>query len=175
MRKLWMPVLALVMAAPAAAQQMQHGEHHPVVPGIKSLQDNVKGWIVRAAEQVPEADYAFKPTADVRSFGQLLGHIANAGYMFCSTALGEAAPQKGNAEEITAKAGLQSALNEMFAYCDRAYTIDHMKAMEPATVFGQEYTRLFALEFNVAHNMEHYGNIVTYMRLKGMVPPSSQR
>lgn len=173
MRKLWMPVVALAMAVPVSAQ-MQHGDHAPVVPGVKALQDNVKGWIIAAAEQVPEADYAFKPTADVRSFGQLVGHIANAGYMFCSTALGEAAPQKGNAEELTSKAQLVSAVKDMFTYCDRAYGIDHMKAMEPANVFGQEFTKLYALEFNVAHNFEHYGNIVTYMRLKGMVPPSSQ-
>lgn len=177
MRKLWMPVVALVMASPAAAQQHdQHAMHgDKAIAGVRALYENVRGWTVRAAEQMPEEHFAFKPTPEVRSFGQLVGHVANASYMFCSMALGEQAPQKGNMEQLTTKAELVAALNEAFAYCDRAYQITEMAAMEPATVFGAEHTKLYALEFNMGHDFEHYGNMVTYMRMKGQVPPSSQR
>jgi uncharacterized damage-inducible protein DinB len=173
MQKRWISLLALAIAMPVNAQEMDHGEHPPLVPGVKALHDNVKGWVIRAAEQVSEADYAFKPTPEVRSFGQLIGHIANAGYLFCSAGLGETAPTRPNAEELATKAELVAAVKAMYQYCDRAYAIDHMSAMQPATVFGQAQTRLYALEFNVAHNFEHYGNIVTYMRMNGLVPPSS--
>lgn len=170
-------VALLVAAAPAAAQQHAHGaggDH--MAPGIRPLYDMVKGYITRAAEQMPEADYSFKPTPEVRSFGQLLGHIANSATMFCSMGSGEANPNQGtNHEQTTAKAGLVKAVNDAFAYCDRAYATGDSKLMEKVNVFGQEQDRFYALVFNIAHLNEHYGNIVTYMRLKGMVPPSSQR
>lgn len=173
MRKYLMPVVALAFAAPVVAQEHAHGA--AAVSGVRALYETVRGYTVRAAEQMPEEHYSFKPTPEVRSFGQLVGHIANASYLFCSTALGEQAPQKGDMEELTTKAELVAALNEAFAYCDRAYQISEMSAMEPATVFGAQHTRLYALEFNMGHDFEHYGNIVTYMRMKGLVPPSSQR
>jgi uncharacterized damage-inducible protein DinB len=161
------PVLALVaIATPAAAQNQS-------VNSIKPLYDQVKGWIIASAEQVPEADYSFKPTPDVRSFGQLVGHVANANYMFCSGVLGTQSPSQQNAEELTAKARLVEAVKASFAYCDQAYAIADAKALETVTFFNQTNTRLWVLNFNVAHDFEHYGNIVTYMRLKGMVPPST--
>jgi uncharacterized damage-inducible protein DinB len=171
MKRAWIPLLALALATPASAQEQGGGS----VAGVKGLFDMVKGYITRSAEQMPEADFAFKPTPEVRSFGQLLGHIANSGYMFCSSALGETAPTKPDAETLTSKAQLVAALNESFAYCDRAYAMADARAGEPLTVFGRPATRLYALEFNMGHDFEHYGNIVTYMRLKGLVPPSSQR
>lgn len=176
MRRMWLSFVALAFASPVAAQGQQHGMHGDVaVAGVRALYEQVRGWTVRAAEQMPEEHYAFQPTPEVRTFGQLVGHVANASYLFCSMALAEQAPQMANAEELASKAELVAALNEAFAYCDRAYAISEMDAMQPATVFGQERTRLFALEFNMAHDFEHYGNIVTYMRMQGLVPPSSQR
>jgi uncharacterized damage-inducible protein DinB len=173
MRKLWMPVIALAMAAPAAGQQMDHGNMHPTA-GVRGLYNTVKGYITKAAEQMPEEHYSFKPTPEVRSFGQLVGHIANAGYMFCATAKGEESPSQQDIEKLTTKAELVAALNASFTYCDGAYEIAGMKAMEPVKLFGQDHTRLSTLEFNMGHDFEHYGNIVTYMRLKGLTPPSSQ-
>ena len=170
MKRMCMAVLLLAVPSPAAAQHGQTG----AVAGVKGLYDTVKGYITRAADQVPEEHYAFKPTPEVRSTGALFGHITNANYMFCSTALGEQSPAQQNAEQLTSKAELVAALRASFAYCDRAYAMTDMKAAEPVQVFGRDATRLYALEFNMGHDFEHYGNIVTYMRLKGMVPPSSQ-
>lgn len=173
MRKTWMAVLALVVASPAAGQQAAAAGGS--VAGVRGLYTTVKGYITSAADQMPEADYAFKPTPEVRSFGQLIGHVSNASYLFCAYALGETAPQMPNAEELTTKAELVAALQAAFAYCDRAYQLSDAASSEPVEIFGQPHTKLSALAFNMGHDFEHYGNIVTYMRLKGMVPPSSQR
>lgn len=161
------PILALsAVATPAAAQNQ-------AVNSVKPLYDQVKGWIIASAEKVPEADYSFKPTPEVRSFGQLVGHVANASYMFCSGALGSQSPSQQDLEELTSKAELVEAVKAAFAYCDEAYAMTDAKALESVDFFNQTNNRLWVLNFNVAHDFEHYGNMVTYMRLKGMVPPSS--
>ena len=143
--------------------------------GIKMTYDSVKGNLTKTAEQASEALYGFKPVPEVRSMGQVLGHVANANYMICAIAAGEKSPATSNAEELTSKADIQKALAGSFAYCDTVWTkIEGAKGSEPVDVFGMKQTRASAMAFNAAHDWEHYGNLVTYMRLKGMVPPSSQ-
>ena len=143
--------------------------------GIKMSYDIIKVNLTKTAEQATDALYAFKPVPEVRSLGQLLGHVANANYMFCSIAAGEKSPATSNAEQLTSKADLQKALAGSFAYCDTVWTaIEGAKGSEPVEVFGMKHTRASAMAFSAAHDWEHYGNLVTYMRLKGMVPPSSQ-
>ncbi len=164
---------ALLAASPTSAQTSNGAD--PSLAGVRGLYETVRGYIRAAADEVSEADYAFKPTPEVRSFGQLVGHVANAGYMFCAGALGEEAPSMPDAEKLATKAELVSALEASFEYCDRAHQISATKAAEPVTFFGQQHTRLSVLTFNMGHAFEHYGNIVTYMRLKDMVPPSSRR
>jgi uncharacterized damage-inducible protein DinB len=166
-------VLGLIPGA-ALAQQA------PMAPSgsmaaVKMLYQQSKGWIVKSAEQMPEENYSYKPTPEVRSFGQLIGHLANSQYEFCVPAKGEASPNKTDFEKTTAKADLVAALKDAFAYCDPLYDMPDAQAAEQIDFFGRKSSRLFVLMFNVTHNNEHYGNIVTYMRLKGMVPPSSQR
>ena len=85
------------------------------------VQKQVTGWIERAAEKMPEEEYGFKPDPAVRSFGQVLGHVADADYLFCSIALGENNPSPGVEKTKTTKAELTSALHDAFAYCGRAY------------------------------------------------------
>lgn len=171
MKRLSTALLALLVAAPLSAQ-MSHGEDMSLA-AIRALHEQVGGFITAAAEQMPEADYSFRPTDEVRSFGELVGHVANATRMFCGGATGMRS-QAPDAEKLMSKAEIVSALKDAFASCDDAYTMDAMKAGESITFFGQPHTRLSVLAFNMGHNYEHYGNIVTYMRLKGMVPPSSQ-
>ena len=145
------------------------------INSIKPLYEQFRGWIIASAEQMPEEHYSFQPTPEVRTFGQLLGHMANAGYAFCSGAMGEERPSMPNAEEMTSKAELVEAIKASYAYCDKAYEMPESKAMEQTNFFGREGSRLWVLNFNAMHNAEHYGNLVTYMRMKDMVPPSSQR
>lgn len=144
--------------------------------GLRGTFDTVKGWITKAADQVSEDLYNLKPTPEVRSFGELLGHVANANYMICSAATGEKSPNATDFEKVTAKAELVKGLRASFAYCDQAFgAMTGAKAHETIELFGQKQPRLAVLAFNTSHDFEHYGNIVTYMRLKGLVPPSSQQ
>ena len=179
-RSLALLSLALCAASPLSAQMdhdqhMQGMEHAGSLTAVRGLYQTVRGYIIGAAEEMPDAQYSFKPTPEVRSFGELVGHVANSGYMFCAPVLGEQAPQMPDAEKLTTKAELVSAVKASFAYCDKAYDVDPMKAEAALQFFGQPHTGLSVLAFNMGHAFEHYGNMVTYLRLKGMVPPSSQR
>ena len=124
-----------------------------------------------------EADYAFRPVETVRTFGQIIGHVAGSQRMICAAALGEAVPAEDAVEKAaTTKAALVAALKESNDYCARAYAQSDAAAAAPASpLFGQTGSRMGALALNAVHDGEHYGNIVTYMRMKGMVPPSSRQ
>ena len=168
---------AVVLALVAAPAQAQTGDKMPVKDGILGTYDSVKGWTTKAAQQVSEDLYGFQPTPEVRTFGQLFGHVANSNFMICSSAAGEENPSKGtNYEKAASKAEIVKGLDDSFAYCDKVFDqMTDAKAHEMMQLFGRQQPRLSELVFNTAHDYEHYGNIVTYMRLKGMVPPSSQR
>ena len=179
---------SLLLAASAttlAAQATGHGEgaheqhqmmNHGIVKSATPLYQSIKRFVTAAAEQMPAEHYAFQPTPEVRTFGQLIGHVANASYLFCSGAMGEKSPATADIEKtMSQKAQLVEALKAAFAYCDKAYEMSDAKAIEEVEFFGQKGNRLWVLNFNVAHDFEHYGNIVTYMRMKGLTPPSSQR
>jgi len=169
---LLLTVISLLMASIALAQppDLKSASGYP-----KMVQKQVTAWIERAAEKMPEEEYAFKPDPAVRSFGQILGHVADADYVFCSSVLGEKNPSPGIEKSKTTKAELTSALREAFVYCSRAYdALTDASANETVKAFGQERNKLGVLWFNASHNLEHYGNLVVYMRMKGMVPPSSE-
>jgi uncharacterized damage-inducible protein DinB len=142
---------------------------------VKSGWGGLKKNLAAAAALMGEADYAFKAAPTVRTFGQLIGHLANDHYLICSAAKGEKNPQAGtDFEKTTGKTALVKALQESIAYCDAVYdTMTDAKGAETVEMFGGKYPRLGALTINVTHSSEHYGNIVTYLRLKGLVPPSS--
>jgi uncharacterized damage-inducible protein DinB len=147
----------------------------PTIASTRTTFNSVKGWLIKAAEQVPEAHYAFKPTPEVRSLGQLFGHVADANFMICSAASGQKAPMVSIEKTKTTKADLQAALAESFKFCDAAWDgLTGARAGETVKFFlPGTHSRLGVLAFNTSHDFEHYGNVVTYMRLKGMVPPSS--
>jgi uncharacterized damage-inducible protein DinB len=162
----------IALSSPALAQTS------PYAAAQKQMFAMVKGNITKSAEQMKEEDYAFKPVDTVRSFGAIIGHIANANFMICSMGSGAANPMKDTDIEKTktTKADLQKALADSFAFCDAQFdALTEAKAAEVIDFFrGSKLPRLNVLGFNIAHDMEHYGNLVTYMRIKGLVPPSSQ-
>src|SRR3954447_14762286 len=165
-------LLSVMLVAGASAQAP---DVKTLSGGAKAYQNQMKSAIQRSAEKMPEENYGFKPTPDVRSFGQIIGHVADAQYFFCSAALGETNPAPGIEKSKETKADLVSALSAAFAYCDKAYAaLTDANATEVLKFGGGERARLNILSFNTAHDFEHYGNLVTYMRLKGLVPPSSE-
>lgn len=179
---LFVSCLILTSAAPGLAQEQANPMNtlpagpqqvRAAVASVAPLYDMVKGFIIASAEQMPEADYGYRPTPEVRTFGQIVGHVAMAQYWFCNGAMGEG-PEPQNYEELTDKASLVAGIKEAFEHCAPAYAMDDAMAMEQVELWGENGTRLWVLSWNMAHAWEHYGNLVTYMRANGLVPPSSQ-
>jgi len=171
-----MKTIVLLLSLPLTGMLLEaQAPTDPLSTGTKGLYNLVKGNLVKAAEKMPEENYSFKPTPEVRSYGQLVGHVADAQYLFCSAVLGEKNPAPGIEKSKTSKADLVQALKDGFAYCDKAYDgMTDAHAGEMVKFFGREMAKVPVLALNNAHNNEHYGNIVTYLRIKGLVPPSSE-
>lgn len=164
-----------VAAAQAPASTTAAANPNPAVAAAAAPYEQVKNYLLRSAEQTPESLYAFKATPEVRSLGQLIAHVADGQMAYCSAALGETSSQPSVEQTMTTKATIVEALKTSITLCDRAYAQTDAQAMAEAKIFGRVGTRLGALVMNSTHDYEHYGNIVTYLRLKGIVPPSSQR
>ena len=148
---------------------------NPLTANVKIQLGALTGFVIRSAEKVPEDLYSFRATPDVRSMGQLFGHIADALFSMCSTAAGSKPPRTGIEKAVTAKPALIAALKEGVGYCNTV--IDGMtdqKGTETVPFYFGPTPRLSVLYFAVTHTYEHYGNLVTYMRLKNIVPPSSE-
>jgi uncharacterized damage-inducible protein DinB len=167
--------VALSQDKPPAAAVPAASPADPLSTFNKMVYGGVKGILLRSAEKMPEENYAFKPTDAVRSYGQIIGHVADSQYYFCSLALGEANPALQIEKTKTSKADLITALKGAFAYCDKAYDgMTDATAAQTVTLFGGPTPKLGVLEVNLVHSMEHYGNLVTYMRMKNIVPPTSE-
>ena len=175
MRKTVTALVALLVTA-SAGQAQQMKASNPATSGIESMYSMVKGHIIKSAEMVPEEKYSFRPSKDVRTFGELVGHIVDAQAVVCPSAKGQTVQYAPATEKLTSKAQLIARLKESFAMCDAIYAgTSDADLARPATPFGMQMTVSGALSLNASHDWEHYGNMVTYLRLMGMVPPSSQR
>jgi len=166
-------MLSLLLALTTAfAPQAQPD---PTIASTKVGLDVVKGYILKAIDQVPDDMLAFKPTPDIRSMGQLFGHIADANFQICSAATGKKPEMQGIEKTKTTKVDIKAALEASFKFCEAGFDgLTTATANEAVKFFlPGNHTRLGVLTFNTAHDFEHYGNLVTYMRLKGLVPPSS--
>jgi uncharacterized damage-inducible protein DinB len=148
---------------------------NPITASEKGFYSFVSTAVVGAAQKMPEENYSFKPTPEVRTFGQLVGHVADASYAFCSEAIGEANPVKDIEKTKTSKADLVAALKDGVAYCNKAFdSMTDAKGSEMVKLFNFNIAKLTVFSINTAHTDEHYGNMVTYLRLKGIVPPTSE-
>ena len=169
MKKVTLAALVLALSVPQAASAQT------VTSSLLGLFEITKDNIMASAQMLDEELYAFRPTDEVRSMGELFAHIANAQYAFCSAAAGESSPATENFEQTrSTKASIIEALEMGFGYCEGVFSrmTDEMGA-NSVQFFGAQNTAHGVLAFNSAHNYEHYGNLVTYMRLNGITPPSS--
>ena len=163
--------LLVVLLAPAAVAPAQDS---PITTHHKYMFKGLKGMLVRAAEVTPEESYGFKPADSVRTFGQIVGHVTDSSYSFCSQALGEKNPAPGVGKSKTSKADLVAALKEALAYCDKAYEgMTDASAAQTVKFHGSDTPKLGVMNVAMVHSVEHYGNLVTYMRMKNLVPPTS--
>jgi len=153
----------------------QSASKNPLVDTSKGIYALAKTDILKSAEKIPENLWSYQPTPQVRTMGQLFAHVADGQYEFCGSASQDKNAAKDVEKTAKTKAEIVAALKTAFAYCDATYAkMTDASAAELVSFFGQQSTRLGIMDFNIAHTMEHYGNLVTYMRLKNIVPPSSE-
>ncbi|HYV98474.1 MAG TPA: DinB family protein, partial [Gemmatimonadaceae bacterium] len=163
----------LIAIAPTIAPAIAAQGTDPAVKGMRTEWGMTAGFLRTAVEQMPEADFAYKPVSTVRTFGEIIKHITATQMALCGVALGDKKFLSDGVETAsTKKADIARELQDSMEYCSRAYAQDIAKLDIDA---AQRQMRYDVLAHNTAHNGEHYGNIATYMRMKGMVPPSSQR
>ncbi len=167
-----LPIALALCAAPAFAQMVAA---NPLVNSSRTVYEISKNDILRSVDKLPENLWAFQPTKEVRTVAQLFAHIADAQYEFCGAVTGGHSVSKNIEKTVTTKVTIVPALKEAFAYCDAAYaSLSDTTAVTLADFFGMKLTKITVLDFSTAHNMEHYGNLVTYMRINHIVPPSSE-
>jgi len=151
---------------------------NPITQVLRDAWASAKTNVRKSADVMPEAKYGFKPVESVRSYGAILAHVAGAAYEFCAAAKDEKTPHAEDEFEKSAKtkAEIVKALDRSIAYCDEVYrTLDDAKAaqMVGGAFGGPPGARAANLIGNTNHFNEHYGNLVTYLRINGLVPPSS--
>jgi uncharacterized damage-inducible protein DinB len=179
-------VLAYATLPAASAQTTDVGYADELSPslasGARAMNAAIRRDLGEAADNMPADEYAFRPTPQVRTFGQIIGHVIDSNFFFCSQAAGEKSPASVDYEQITAKAALVKALNDSLVYCDRVYAATNdanfSQPVQIAHVVGtgsSKTVRGAVLMYNIVHNNEHYGSLAVYMRLKGHVPPSTAR
>lgn len=148
-------------------------QDNPFSADAKTSYTGIKNNILKAADKMPEANYSFRTVPQVRTYGEIIGHIADTQLLLCGMAKGE--QKSGTAGKMTSKADLIAALRASFDYCDAVYnSMTDSAGAAKVKMFGRDMTKLGVLNFNTMHDNEMYGTAVAYLRIKGIVPPSSE-
>jgi hypothetical protein len=163
----------------ATAQAPAAGQPTTIAQAVQRGYANIKNNLTQAADKLSDADYTFKPSsmAEVRTFGQLFAHVANAQYGTCAAVKGVPNPNQGkNLEnDLKTKAEFVKALADSFAFCDDAYSsLSDANANDMITQGRGPIARAALLMNNVVHNNEMYGTAAVYLRAKNVVPPSTE-
>jgi uncharacterized damage-inducible protein DinB len=182
-RFLFLPLLACLLGVPAGAVA-QEGQppRNALATWLRNAYTGRRNNLIQSAENVPEDLYGLRPgpQKEVRTYGQIIGHLANFNYLWCSQAKQENNPAEGkDFSKLETKAELTNALKDAFHYCDPVYAnltdASGLEVIEITQENGKraQVPRMSLLILNHTHNNEHYGNLVTYMRIRSIVPPSS--
>ena len=164
--------LNLTLASLANAQQGMPNPtmaSNPLTTTISIFRSNMQDKIMKSADEMPESKYSYRPTKDVRSFAEILNHVADISYTLCSNVKGEANPATATAKG--SKTEIMAYLKGSFDYCDGVYsgfTDAHLN--DPADFWGAKTNKMFVLTQVANHDALHYGNLVTYLRLNSLVP-----
>jgi uncharacterized damage-inducible protein DinB len=181
--KLFAAGLLAWLVIPSAAQTGQPAPANPLSTWLRGAYMNNRNTILRLAERMPEENYGMRPGAqqEVRTFGQQVGHLANYNYMWCAQAKGEKNPNAGNnLEKLETKADFIKAVTDAFAYCEGVYgALTDASGTEMIDITQESgrqtrNLRMALLIVNYGHNNEIYGSMVSYLRMKNIVPPASE-
>jgi uncharacterized damage-inducible protein DinB len=142
---------------------------NPLTATISIFRNNMQDKIMKAADAMPETKYSYRPTKDVRSFAEILDHVADISYILCSSVKGEATP--ATAPAAGSKTKMKARLKGAFDYCDGVYSgFTDAQLNVQANFFGFKTNKMFILTQVANHDALHYGNLVTYLRLNGLEP-----
>ena len=170
------PVLTVIVAVLGSCA-LQAQSVNPSITELRKASwgyEAVKANLIKAAEKMSDADYSFKPVPEIRTPAELFGHIADVQARLCGMVTGE--QKQLHAGDMTAKAPLVQALKTSFEVCDAAWDkLTDANAQEMVGSGRGAQTRLGELEHVVIHDNEEYGYLAVYMRLRKIVPPSSDR
>ena len=168
-------ILSVSVLAPVANAQISPNLPNPIASPnpltmtLSIFRSNMQDKIMKSAEAMPESKYSYRPTKDVRSFAEILNHVGDISYILCSNVKGETPPAMAAAK--SSKAEITAYVKGAFDYCDGVYsgfTDAHLNA--PADFFGVKTNKMFILTQVGNHDALHYGNLVTYLRINGVVP-----
>lgn len=169
-------LLRTLLFVSLAGATIATAEDNPYTAHNQRMYGGVKKILLRTAELMPAEKYGFKPAEPVRTFGEILNHAAGSQVYFCSAVLGQTVPPPKIDKTKTSRADVIAALGEAFAYCDKAYDgLTDASAAEEVKFMGESMPKLGVLNVNNLHSIEHYGNLVTYLRMNGLVPPTSDK
>lgn len=157
-------VLLVAFSSAASAQG--------AVADVRANWRTLHNYVKQSAELVPEDKYNWKPTPEVRSFAEQFAHVASNEISYCQIALGQAPVE--DTIKPGSKAAMLAGLDKAMTECEKAYGQTDAQAAAMTTMYGNQRSRLRALIVNATHDAEHYGNLVTYLRLNKIVPPSSR-
>jgi uncharacterized damage-inducible protein DinB len=133
----------------------------------------IKDSLLKAAEKMPAENYPFRTVTEVRTFAQMIAHVADAQFRMCGVVKGES--PRTDAASKTTKPELVAALRASFEYCDPVYASMTDAAGAAHVKWARwDMSKLGLLNWNISHDNEMYGIIVAFLRLKGLVPPSSE-
>lgn len=168
-----MKTVCLLMVSCAAARAQSP---NPLTDAVMNRYNGIRQNLIESAEAMPEEGYSFRLTAPQRPFSEWIGHAAMGNYGYCSVIKGETPPDVHHLHALTGKAELSQALAQSFAYCDSALKgMDDRKALAAVTLGEEKVYPVQGMVNLVSSGNEHYGNIVGYLRSKGITPPSSAR
>ena len=169
-------VLLVVLGSSLAgffALQAQPAGAGGLASEMKQSYNAVKNNLLKAADKMPDENYSFKPVAEIRSFGALVAHVADAQTRTCNAVMGQ--QKSGTASSKTAKADIVASLKDSMADCDKAFDgLTDSAATEMIKIGRGESSKMGALVRTIIHDNEEYGYMAVYLRLKGIVPPSSE-
>jgi hypothetical protein len=151
-----------------------YGQDNPFSVETKQQYESIKADLAGAADRMPVADYSFRPVAEVRSYAEIIMHIADVQFILCGLAKGE--QKQGRPPADSSKEAVTAYLKSSFDYCNPVYdSMTDLAGAVKVKFLSRELTKLGLLNYNVAHDNEMYGTAAAYLRMKRLVPPSTSR
>ena len=150
----------------------------PVGPAaeVQAAYKAVKGNVIKAADKMPEADFQFKPTPEIRAFARVVNHVTEAQFHTCTALNGTAFDPKSVPSDTADKATVLAGLKASYDACDMAYgALTDANITEVVAMGPRKRTRIGMAWGNVSHDNEQYAELSTYLRLKNLVPPTAEK